>query len=139
MCTNRCFLRLVLIINLALLIALVFPARMFAQDKTLTWQEFSVDIRVNQDGTFDVAEHQTINFTSGSFTFGYRDIPVHNLGYIDNWQLTDSSGHVYQQVKSGDVPYTFVVNENNSSYQLSWHFPTITNAIENLYVALYSS
>ena len=41
-----------------------------AQDKTLVWERFDVDIAVNADSSFDVVEHQAIRFTRGSFTFG---------------------------------------------------------------------
>ena len=58
-----------------------------AQDKSLIWERFDVDITVNADSTIDVAEHQNIRFTSGAFTFGYRDIPRNNLDFIDNWQI----------------------------------------------------
>ena len=106
------------------------PAPVHAQDKTLVWEHFDVDITVNTDGTFDVAEHQEIRFTRGSFTFGYRDIPVNNFDYIDNWALTDSQGNVYRPAARGEAPYTFTVADEGSRYVVRWYFPPIANAGE---------
>jgi uncharacterized membrane protein YgcG len=99
-----------------------------AQDKSLVWDRFDVDIAINADGTFDVAEKQAIRFTSGSFTFGYREILVRNFGYIDNWMLTDASGNLYTQTSYGEEPYTFTVEDNGYNYVIRWYFPPIQNA-----------
>ncbi len=47
-------------------VAPVLTPGVHAQDKSLVWEQFDVDIEVNPDGSFDVDEHQTIRFTSGS-------------------------------------------------------------------------
>ena len=78
---------------------LAFAPVAHAQDKSLFWERFDVDIEVNADGTFDVAEYQTIQFTSGTFTFGYREIPVSNFNFIDNWAISDSQGNIYTRVR----------------------------------------
>lgn len=98
-----------------------------AQDKTLVWQNFDVDLRVNSDGTFTVEEHQTIRFTSGSFTAGYRDITINNFSFIDEWALTDDAGNVYSQANSGGTPYTFLIEENSRNYVMRWYFPPTAN------------
>ena len=114
-----------------LIAGVYFPGHaVFAQDKTLVWEDFSVDIVVNADGTFDVAEHQTIRFTSGSFTFGYRDIPVSNFSYIDDWSITDSSGNSYALSNGSSTPYTFTVDDQSYRYVIRWYFPSIGNASE---------
>ena len=51
----------------------------FAQEKSLVWERFDVDIIVHDDGSFDVAEHQRLRFTRGTFTFGFREIPKRNF------------------------------------------------------------
>ncbi len=98
-------------------------APVLAAEKELVWEKFDVDITVNTNGTFDVAEHQSIRFTQGDFTFGYRDIPKRNLSQITDWSVTDASGNVYQQAYGGSTPYTFVVEETGSSYVIRWYFP----------------
>ena len=101
-----------------------------AQDKSLVWERFDVDITVNTDGTFDVAEHQQIRFTSGSFSFGYRDIPIHNLDYIDHWAVTDAAGHTYTEAPGSKDPYTFTVDNSNGHYIVHWYFPSMSNSAD---------
>lgn len=109
---------------LALLFCLLaFPLAAHAQEKSLVWDRFDVDILVKTDGTFDVTEHQRIRFTAGSFTFGYRDIPINNFGFIDNWAMTDSGGNRYRLVSGGSEPYTFTVDNSGYSYTIRWYFP----------------
>ncbi|GIK75968.1 MAG: hypothetical protein BroJett021_49560 [Chloroflexota bacterium] len=94
-----------------------------AAEKSLVWERFDVDIQVNSDGTFDVAEHQAIRFIDGVFTFGYRDIPKRNFSYLSDWSVTDAAGNVYTQARSGGLPYTFVVDDSGGSYTIRWYFP----------------
>ena len=108
------------------LLLLVAPAAI-AQDKSLTWERFDVDITVNQDGTFDVCEHQQIRFDEGTFTFGYRDIPGNNLGALDVYSVTDASGHTYTQA-GGDYRYT--VESNGGGAVVRWYFPTKSRETE---------
>ena len=61
-----------------------------AQEKSLLWERFDVDIIIRKDSSFEVTEHQTIRFTRGAFTYGYRDIPKKNFSSLDDWTLTDS-------------------------------------------------
>ncbi len=123
--------RLQSIALLVLLISLlVAPSIARAQEKSLVWDRFDVDILVNTDGTFDVAEHQRIRFTAGSFTFGYREIPVNKFDRIDNWAMTDSSGNSYQLTSGGSQPYTFTVDDNGYSYAIRWYFPAAADTSE---------
>ncbi len=100
----------------------------YAQEKSLVWERFDVDIEVLRDGTFDVAEHQTIRFTNGSFTNGFRDIPINNFDYIDEWEVKDDDGRIYRLSNSGGTdPYTFTVEEESGRYVIRWYFPSIAN------------
>lgn len=99
-----------------------------AAEKSLVWERFDVDIQVNNDGTFDVAEHQAIRFIDGTFTFGYRDIPKRNFSYLSDWSVTDAAGNVYTQAMSGGLPYTFVVDDSGGSYTIRWYFPETSQA-----------
>jgi uncharacterized membrane protein YgcG len=101
-----------------------------AQEKSLVWERFDVDIAVNEDGTFDVAEHQRIRFTDGTFTFGFREIPKRYLSQIDNWAISDSSGNQYRFVTGGNEPYTFTISESSYSYTIRWYFPPTANTTE---------
>ncbi|MBK8795713.1 MAG: DUF2207 domain-containing protein [Anaerolineales bacterium] len=94
-----------------------------AAEKSLVWERFDVDIQVNDDGAFDVAEHQAIRFVDGAFSFGYRNIPKQNFAYLSDWAVTDAAGNVYQQAMGGGLPYTFVVDDEGDSYTVRWYFP----------------
>ena len=101
-----------------------------AQEKSLVWERFDVDIVIREDGAFDVTEHQTIHFTRGTFTFGYREIPKQNFGSLKNWSLTDGSGNSYRLVKGGREPYSFIVTDHGARYVIYWYFPPIANESE---------
>lgn len=120
-----------LLATLFLLLSSLFNTPpLLAQDKSLVWDRFDVNLDLNADGTVVVAEHQTIRFTNGTFRFGYRDIPINNLGYIDNWAVTDSSGNRYQLAYGGEAPYTFTVEDNGNHYVIRWYFPPTANTTE---------
>lgn len=52
---------------------------------------------------------------------------MNNLGYIDNWAVTDGSGKRYQLTNGADDPYTFTVEDNGSHYVIRWYFPPQEN------------
>jgi hypothetical protein len=111
------------------IVALLFTASpILAQEKSLVWERFDVDIQVNKNGTFEVREHQTIRFTQGSFSSGYRDIPIHNFSYLDGWEITDDQGNIYTRRNGGNEPYTFSVDESGGRYTIRWYFPQTRNS-----------
>ena len=106
---NRTFILLLI----GLMTGIFYSAQpLHAQEKSVVWERFDVDITVQEDGSFDVTEGQAIQFTKGEFTFGTRYITIQNFESLDNWSLTDGQGNVYVQNSSGD-PYTFSVDESS--------------------------
>ena len=79
------------VLCISLIVAQASPV--LAAEKSIVWDAFDVDIQVNTNGSFAVTERQSIRFLDGTFTFGYRNIPKNNLGYVDNWAVTDDSGN----------------------------------------------
>lgn len=123
--------RPLLIAGLLLLLTGIFSApTVLAQEKSLLWERFDVDIFVHEDGSFAVAEHQRIRFTRGTFTFGFREIPKRNLNSLGDWSITDSSGNRYRLVNGGDEPYTFTVDDQGHRYVIYWYFPPAANESE---------
>jgi len=116
-----------------LLILHAHPA--FAQEKSLLWDRFDVDIIIRRDGTFEVTEHQAIRFTRGAFTFGYREIPTRYVDSIDGWTLTDAGGNRYRLANSGKEPYTFTVTDKGPRYAVYWYFPPISGRSETFTLA----
>ena len=98
-----------------------------AQSKSLVWERFDVDIDVLANGDIHVCEYQSIRFTEGTFTFGYRNLPKRYYSYADQWQITDSTNRSYVESLGGDEPYTFTVDESSSGYEIRWYFAPIAN------------
>lgn len=122
----------IILVTIGMLLgSLLYSPALLAQDKSLVWERFDVDLIVNRDGTVNVQEHQTIHFTSGTFRFGYRELPISNLGHVDQWMITDSRGNQYQLSTRADEPYTFTVEDNGSRYGIRWYFPPIENTTES--------
>ena len=111
--------RLSYLVLFLLLLAMASPA--YAQSKTLYWQRLDVDITVNEDGTFRVEETQEIVFTSGTFTYGYRDVDMSRLDSISDVEVREGD-RVYQRSDSG-APYTFSTSRQGQYFRIKWHFP----------------
>ena len=127
-----------LLASAAVLLGLLFVVHAhsaFAQEKTLLWERFDVDIIIRRDSSFEVTEHQTIRFSRGTFTFGYRDIPKQYFSSLDDWSLTDGSGNSYRQASNGKEPYTFTVTDKGSRYVVYWYFPVMANQSETFTLA----
>ncbi len=64
----------------------------FAQEaKTFEWQRLDVDLTVLSNGDLRVVEKNVIRFTSGRFTFGFRDINQSRLIGISDIKVTEGS------------------------------------------------
>ena len=101
-----------------------------AQSKSLVWERFDVDIDVLANGDIYVCEYQSIRFTEGTFTFGYRDLPKRYYSSADDWLVTDTTGRAYVPSLAGDEPYTFTIDESRSGYEIRWYFAPMANAAE---------
>ena len=106
---------------LVLILMLVWPlGQVAAQGKTFYWERFDVEITVNTDGTFWVEETQVINFTSGTFTFGYRNIPTQRLSRITDMQVS-GDGRAYRESRS-EEPGTFYTEREGNELFVYWYF-----------------
>jgi len=91
-----------------------------AQSKSLYWERFDVDMNVNVDGTFDVVETQEIQFTQGSFTYGFRSIEARLVEGITDIRVEDEYGP-YQE-STTEEPRTFSVSNEGSNVVVRWYF-----------------
>lgn len=69
---------------IALIAGLISPKIIFA--KTYDYEKIQVDIAINKDGTFDVAEDMEYNL-DGDFGFFTRDISLKDIDYISNIEV----------------------------------------------------
>jgi hypothetical protein len=93
--------------------------------KSLVWERFDVDLQVNLDGTFDVAEHQSDPIFCGwkPLPSATATFPKRHLASLSEWSVVDAAGNRYTQAEGGRLPYTFVVDDVGSSYTIRWYFP----------------
>jgi len=119
-------LRWMLVVVLAAsLLAMVAPAQ--AQSKTLVWERYDVFLNILPNGDVRVTERQTINFTSGVFTFGFAIIPLDKMEAIADISISEPNGPVYTQVGYGIDPRSFYVNEAGNELEVYWYFPPAVN------------
>ncbi|MBU4124630.1 MAG: DUF2207 domain-containing protein [Nanoarchaeota archaeon] len=77
------------------------------------YDSIDVEIKVNEDSTFDVTEEMTYNL-NGSFGFFYRDIEVKDLDHFSDIKVFDSEGkEIFDYDKSYDANRLYI----------KWNFP----------------
>ncbi|MBC7225481.1 MAG: DUF2207 domain-containing protein, partial [Anaerolineae bacterium] len=104
---------------LAALIALAGFGTAHAQSKTFFWRRFDVDIWVLENGDLRIREVQEIEFTSGSFSFGYRYVPMDRLERITDVAISEP-GQVYTR---GTGPHQFQTYIEDGKFYIRWFFP----------------
>jgi uncharacterized membrane protein YgcG len=111
---NRTFARLMgtmLLLFVSLLVALT-PAH--AQSKSLEWLQLDADITVMPNGDLQIIETNVINFTNGSFSFGFRDIDLSRVTDVRDISVEESG----QQLE------TEIVNTENNTLRIKYYFLT---------------
>ena len=119
-------LRIVSVLVLLVLLVGVSPSAALAQDKTLYWETYDVDITVQPDGCFRVVETQQLVFTSGTFQYGIRHIPTENTSSITDLAVSEAGGVLYRESDSGE-PFTFSTSESASELNIRYNFPPTTD------------
>ncbi len=130
-------------LGLSLLLALVLvvigaseAAR--AQDKTLFWERYDVDLDVQQNSDLLVEEVQKIEFTSGSFHFGFAAIPLDRLESITDVsvsEIIDGEEVSYTPDSYGEYGFTTFTNQDNE-LEITWYFPPTSHS-QRTYVLRY--
>lgn len=114
-----------LLVLLSLFVALS-PAR--AQSKTLEWLRLDADITVQPNGDLQIAETNVIDFTSGSFSYGFRDIDMSRIA-----DVTDISAE-----ESGQQLETEVVNVEGNKLRIKYYFLTPASNEQRTFVLHYT-
>lgn len=84
-----------------------------AETKSLIWERLDAEIVVREDGTLRVTETNVIQFTEGTFTFGYRDIDQDRLTGISEIEVLDEQGE--------SLRFETVITEKNR-YRVKYYF-----------------
>ena len=123
----------VLFFILSLLLLAVFPASGLTQEKSYYWPRFDVEITINKDGTFRVVETQTLDFTTGTFHYGYRNIDLSRVERITDVQVW-GDGVAYRQAE-GEDPGSFHTERKSGDLYIYWYFEPTHG--EHTYVISY--
>lgn len=114
-----------LLLLLSLFVALS-PAQ--AQSKSLEWLRLDADITVLPNGDLQIAETNVINFTNGSFSYGFRD--------IDMARITDVID--IRAEESGQDLQTEVVNVEGNKLRIKYYFLTPAQDEQRTFVLHYT-
>jgi uncharacterized membrane protein YgcG len=99
-----------------------------AQSKTIVWERFDVTLGIHPNGSVTVVERQRIRFSSGTFTFGFRTIPLAKTEGIVDVRVSEPGGSAYRLASSGGEPHTFTAVVEGSDLSIRWYFPEVGNA-----------
>jgi uncharacterized membrane protein YgcG len=108
-----------------------------AQDKTLYWQRYDVNLNIQPNSDILIEEIQEITFTSGTFQFGFAAIPLDRAEAITEVrvsELINSQERVYQPNSTAN--YGFTTAETEGNLEITWYFPPTSNSTHT-YVLRY--
>lgn len=124
-----------LLLFLALLVVLGIGQPVQAQSKSLYWDGWDTTLTILPNGDLHVIERQRINFTDGTFTFGFREIPLAKTGGITGISVSEPGVGVYSQGGFNKQPFTFDVTQEGGDQSIRWYFPPTTNQIRTFDIA----
>ncbi len=99
----------------ALIASFAMPA--LGQSKSLEWTRLDADVTVLQNGDLQVKETNVIHFTSGTFTFGYRDIDMQRIDNITGVSVTENGQPL--KIETGMT--------GTNKYRIKYYFSTAQN------------
>jgi hypothetical protein len=108
-----------------------------AQEKSLYWQRYDVNLTVQPNSDILVEEIQQIAFTSGTFRFGFAAIPLDRVEDIADVQLSEIINGVERPYTPGSSnEYGFVTSINEGNLEITWYFPPTGNSTHS-YILRY--
>jgi hypothetical protein len=124
-----------LLLFLALLVVIGIGQPVQAQSKSLYWEGWDTTLTILPNGDLHVIERQRINFTDGTFTFGFREIPLAKTGGITGISVSEPGVGVYGQGGFSQQPFTFDVTRDGGDQSIRWYFPPTANQIRTFDIA----
>lgn len=104
-----------------------------AQDKSLYWETYDVDITVLPNGDFRVVETQELVFTNGTFRFGIRTIPTQFVSGISDVAVSEAGGLVYRASPSNE-PFTFNTYTTGEDFNIRYNFSPTSDASRTMVI-----
>jgi uncharacterized membrane protein len=124
---------------LALLVVLMVQKSdlALAQDQTLYWNRYDVNLAVQPNSDILVEEIQEIVFTSGTFRFGYAAIPLDRVEDITDIRVAEIiDGTTRNYTPNSSSEYGFTTNVNEGNLEITWYFPP-TAGSSHTYILSY--
>jgi uncharacterized membrane protein YgcG len=109
------------------LVLLMASATAFAQERSVYWETYDVDLTIQPDGSLRVAESQQLEFVGGPFRYGLRTIPTDALSGIRDVRVSEVGGPVYAESNS-DQPNTFQTYTDSEGFNIRYNFEPTSNA-----------
>ena len=106
-----------------------------AQTKSLYWDGWDTTLTILPNGDLHVLERQRINFTRGTFTFGFREIPLAKTGGITGISVSEPGVGAYSEGGFSKRPFTFDAARDGGDMSIRWYFPPTTNQIRTFDIA----
>ena len=94
-----------------------------AQSKSFYWERFDANMTLLVNGDIQVSERQTLVFSGGSFTFGFRTIPTGSEGQNDGIEIqaVREGDHVFQNDNSSNAG-TYRLSHSSDEVRVDWYF-----------------
>ena len=109
---------------LTLVLMTLWASAVWAQDKSLLWQRYDVNLNVQVNSDLLMEEIQQIQFTSGTFRYGYAAIPLDRLERITDISVAEViNGQERRYVPNSSGEYGFQTTYNDNNLEINWYFP----------------
>jgi len=107
-------------LKLLVLLLLLLPAILFA--KSIRFEKYYVEVRVNSDASYDVEEELSIYF-DGSFTEGWRDIPLKGA-IVKNVEVYEGNDKLQASTSESNgvetVTWKFSANNERKNFTIKY-------------------
>lgn len=125
--------RVAIWIAIVAIVLSMIPVEAGAQSgASVVWDEYNVDLEVNEDGSVHVTETQVVQF-GGRFRTGFADIPTGQIEELSNVQVSiaNGAGEEPQPAEQTRVfteqPGTYAVSETRGQVEIDYAFEPTSN------------
>ncbi len=118
----------VFFVSIFFIVCIIFPQKIFAQERSYEYTSINANIEVNKDSTIKVEEHQKFLF-SGTYHQGWREIPLKDISEISDISVFDlrsqkeleySSRRLNKEDPSSWGKYT--IFKENGKQIIEWYY-----------------
>ena len=102
--------------------------------KSLRAERFDIRLEIQPNSDLLVTETQKVTVTEGSFSQGFREIPLARVERIADVSVSEPN-QPYRQAESG--VYTFLVDENSKRVRVDWQYPFTRSGTTRTFIVSY--